>query len=86
MPSESEARLKNGYINIPESDEKDGNHNRESPNRPMLRLYKHLNKTIHEGRHPEEPLQDGSQHDQADDYRVNDLFWLRFVKVYSGFR
>jgi hypothetical protein len=39
----------------------------------MLRFYEYFPQAVHEGGNPQEPLEEGRQHDHTDDGSVNDL-------------
>jgi hypothetical protein len=58
---------------VPECTEEKHHEQSKEPDRPGLCLLKHLDQAVHEGCHPEKPLQKSSQHDYSNYCHVYDL-------------
>src|SRR4051812_25205090 len=58
---------------IPEQQKENPHNKRQNSYCPMFGFYENFPEAVHEGGNPQEPLQEGRYHDQADDGRVYDL-------------
>lgn len=59
----------------PEACEQNSEDNCKHPNRPVLGLNEDLPETVYECSNPQKPFENGCQHHQPDDRRVDDLCW-----------
>lgn len=68
-------------MSLPQQQKQRPNHKRQQPNRPVFCLDKHLPQAVHKGGDPEEPFEEGRDHDHADDGRVDNLDQKRYPSV-----